>query len=270
MKVAHELTGRTAIVTGGGSGIGRAIAYRFAEAGARVAICGRQRAPLETAAAEIARRGGAARTSVVDLREPVAVREFVATVAAAWGAIDIVVNNAGVGGRTPLRGETGPGGELDERDRLWRDILATNLDAVWHLTRAALPHMAGPRGRVINISSVLGRFGVPGYAAYCTAKHGIIGFTRALALELAPEHITVNAIAPGWVSTEMATQSMRAQAESAGITFEEFLARAMLGVPLGRMIEPPEVAELALYLASEAAAGMTGQTLNLCGGQTMA
>jgi len=117
---------------------------------------------------------------------------------------------------------------------------------------------------------VLGRFGVPGFAAYCTAKHGVIGFTRALALELAPERITVNAIAPGWVATEMSIASMQAQAIAAGITFEEFLAQAMRGVPLGRMVEPAEVAELVLYLASDAAAGMTGQTLNLCGGQTMA
>jgi len=156
------------------------------------------------------------------------------------------------------------------RDRLWRDILAVNLDAVWHVTRAVLPHMTGPHGRVINISSVLGRFGVPGFAAYCTAKHGVIGFTRALALELAPERITVNAIAPGWVSTEMSIASMQAQAAAGGITFEEFLAQAMRGVPLGRMIEPAEIAALVHYLASDAAAGMTGQTLNLCGGQTMA
>lgn len=264
-----ELTGRAAIVTGGGSGIGRAIALRFARAGARVAICGRQHAPLAAVAAAIAAGGGEARAHAVDLHEPAAGRGFVRAVHEAWGAIDILVNNAGMSGWTPLRGEA-QGGGLDERDRLWRDILATNLDGVWHLTRAALPHMAGPRGRVINISSVLGRFGVPGYAAYCTAKHGVIGFTRALALELAPEGITVNAIAPGWVSTEMATQSMRAQAAAAGITFEEFLARALRGVPLGRMIEPAEVSELALYLASDRAAGMTGQTLNLCGGQTTA
>jgi len=264
-----DLLGRTAIVTGGGAGIGHATALRLARAGARVALCGRQLAPVTRVAAEITAAGGNAYAAACDLRDPAATRRFVADVHAAWGGIDILVNNAGGTGWTPLRGAAA-GGDLDERDTLWRDILAVNLDAVWHVTRAVLPHMTGPHGRIVNISSVLGRFGVPGFAAYCTAKHGVIGFTRALALELAPERITVNAIAPGWVSTEMSVASMRAQAAAGGITFEEFLAQAMRGVPLGRMIAPAEVAELVHYLVSDAAAGMTGQTLNLCGGQTMA
>ncbi len=264
-----DLAGRTAIVTGGGAGIGHATALCLAAAGARVALCGRQLAPVTRVAAEITAAGGNAYAAACDLRDPTATRRFVADVHAAWGGIDILVNNAGGTGWTPLRGAA-PGDGLDERDTLWRDILAVNLDAVWHVTRAVLPHMTGPRGRIVNISSVLGRFGVPGFAAYCTAKHGVIGFTRALALELAPERITVNAIAPGWVSTEMSVASMRAQAAAGGVTFEEFLAQAMRGVPLGRMIEPAEVASLVHYLASDAAAGMTGQTLNLCGGQTMA
>jgi 3-hydroxybutyrate dehydrogenase len=123
-------------------------------------------------------------------------------------------------------------------DQRWRDILSTNLDGVYYVTRAVLPHVPNEDGRIINISSVLGRFGVPGYAAYCTTKHGIIGFTRALALELASRRITVNAVCPGWVSTEMAWKGMRDTAANLGITFEEFRAQAMAGVPLGRMIEP--------------------------------
>ncbi len=272
MNPELQLSARVAIVTGGGSGIGLAIATRFARAGARVAICGRKAEPINAAADAIKRDGGEAMAHACDLCDPAQVHGFVSAVTGRWQAIDILVNNAGATGYTPLRdaGATPSSGGPDERDRLWRDILAANLDAVWHMTRAALRHMTGPGGRIINLSSVLGRFGVPGYAAYCAAKHGVIGFTRALALELAPERITVNAIAPGWVSTAMAKQSMSAQAAAAGITFEEFLARAMQGVPLGRMIEPEEIAELALYLCSEAASGMTGQTLNLCGGQTMA
>ncbi len=274
MNPPRELSDRVAIVSGAGGGIGRAIAERFARAGARVAVCGRRAEPLAAVAAAITGAGGTAFAGACDLRDPTAVRDFVRDVASRWQAVDIVVNNAGMSGWTPLRdgddgGNAGAGGP-DERDQLWRDILATNLDGIWNLTRAALRHMGGPNGRIINLSSVLGRFGVPGYAAYCTAKHGVIGFTRALALELAPERITVNAIAPGWVSTEMSQQSMRAQAAAAGVTFEQFFAQAMRGVPLGRMIEPAEIAELALYLASDAAAGMTGQTINLCGGQTMA
>ena len=264
------LRGRTAIVTGGGRGIGLAIARAFASQGARVAICGRDEAaldealPLITAAANAAAKDSEALALPCDMRDRDGVRDLVRDVVARWERVDILVNNAGISGRTPILG--GDDVEVEER---WHDILAVNLDGVFTLTRAAVRHMTGPLGRIINISSVLGRFGVPGYAAYSTAKHGIIGFTRAVALELAPRGITVNAICPGWVSTEMAWKGMRDTAASLGITFEAFHAQAMAGVPLGRMIEPEEVAQLAVYIASDAAAGMTGQAVNLCGGQTM-
>jgi ketoreductase len=262
-----DLKGRTAIVTGGGRGIGRAVAERFATAGARVAICGRDGQALTEATKSLTGSAGKVLARACDLRDAKAVKEYVRWVASEFGAINIVVNNAGISGRTPLVLEAGD--DEDAIDRRWQEILATNLDGVYYVTRAALKHMPSEYGRIINISSVLGRFGVPGYAAYCTSKHGIIGFTRALALELAPQRITVNAVCPGWVSTEMAWKGMRDTAASLGITFEAFRDQAMAGVPLGRMIEPEEVAELILYLASQAASGMTGQTVNLCGGQTM-
>jgi 3-hydroxybutyrate dehydrogenase len=116
---------------------------------------------------------------------------------------------------------------------------------------------------------VLGRFGVPGYTAYCASKHGVIGFTRALALELARRRITVNALCPGWVNTEMATQGMRQGAAATGQTFEQFRDQALGSVPIGRIIEPEEVADLVRFLASSGAAAITGQTYNICGGQTM-
>jgi ketoreductase len=116
---------------------------------------------------------------------------------------------------------------------------------------------------------VLGRVGAPGYAAYCTSKHGIIGFTRALALELAPRGITVNAVSPGWVETDMAERGIRETAEALGITPEEFRERAIADVPLKRFIEPGEVAKLVLYLASDDASAITGQTYNICGGEVM-
>jgi len=124
-------------------------------------------------------------------------------------------------------------------------------------------------GRIINISSVLGRFGVPAYTAYCTAKHGIIGFTRALALEVVGRGITVNAICPGWVETDMAALGMRQTDEAMGMSKEEFRKQALAAVPIQRMLEPKEIADLAVYLASDASAGMTGQAINLCGGQVM-
>ena len=119
------------------------------------------------------------------------------------------------------------------------------------------------------MSSVLGRFGVAGYAAYCASKHGIIGFTRALALELAPRSITVNAICPGWVQTDMADKGVSDTAEVLGISAAAFREQAIEGVPLKRFIDPPEIAKLALYLTLEEASAVTGQAYNICGGQVM-
>jgi NAD(P)-dependent dehydrogenase (short-subunit alcohol dehydrogenase family) len=129
--------------------------------------------------------------------------------------------------------------------------------------------MLADGGRVINMSSVLGRFGVPGYTAYCASKHAVIGFTRALALELASRQITVNAICPGWVETEMALHGMQSGAKATGVSYEEFRSRALGAVPIGRIIQPDEVAGLVTFLASPQAAAITGQTYNICGGQTM-
>jgi NAD(P)-dependent dehydrogenase (short-subunit alcohol dehydrogenase family) len=134
-------------------------------------------------------------------------------------------------------------------------------------TLKQMPNDSG--GRVINISSVLGKFGVPGYTAYCTTKHGMIGFTRALALEVVSRAITVNTICPGWVDTEMANQGIEETAALQGITPEQFKAQAIGGVPIKRFLEADEVAELVCYLASDRAKGITGQALNICGGQTM-
>lgn len=258
---ALPLAGRTALVTGGGRGIGFAIARRLADSGARVAICGRDRQRLAAAAEELRRPAGAEIIAhPCDVRRPEEVESLASALHSAWGSIHILVNNAGVSGRNPLS---------EPADERWRDIITTNLDGVYYVTKAIVPHMQSPGGRIINLSSVLGRFGVAGYTAYCASKHGIIGFTRALALELAGRGITVNALCPGWVATDMAWQGMRESAAVMGITFEEFRQQAMAGVPIGRIIEPAEVAELALYLASDAAAGITGQAINLCGGQTM-
>jgi NAD(P)-dependent dehydrogenase (short-subunit alcohol dehydrogenase family) len=173
--------------------------------------------------------------------------------------LDMLVNNAGIGS-----GESVAGSDIER----WRRTIDTNLTGTYLVTRAVLPLMRGG-GRIINLSSVLGRFGVPGYTAYCASKHAVIGFTRALALELAPKQITVNAICPGWVETEMAEQGMRQGAAATGQTFEQFRASALGAVPIKRIIHPGEVAALVAFLASPGAAAITGQTYNICGGQTM-
>jgi NAD(P)-dependent dehydrogenase (short-subunit alcohol dehydrogenase family) len=172
---------------------------------------------------------------------------------------DVLVNNAGVGGGEPVAGS--------EVAR-WRRVIDTNVTGTYLVTREAIAAIQDG-GRIVNISSVLGRFGVPGYTAYCASKHAVIGFTRALALELAPRQITVNALCPGWVNTEMAAEGMRQGAAATGQTFEEFRDGAIGVVPIQRIIEPEEVAELVRFVASPAAAVITGQTYNICGGQTM-
>jgi NAD(P)-dependent dehydrogenase (short-subunit alcohol dehydrogenase family) len=248
------------LVTGGGRGIGRAIALAFAEAGALVAVASRTPVELESTAAEIRARGGDALPLMMDVTNALSVSTAFSELQRRTSRLDVLVNNAGVGGGEPVQGSA---------EAAWRRILDTNVVGTYLVTRAALSLMS-EGGRIINLSSVLGRFGVPGYTAYCASKHAIIGFTRALALELAPRAITVNALAPGWVETEMAFQGMTLGAASMGVTYEEFRRRALKAVPIGRIIDPDEVAGLARFLASPAAAAITGQTYNICGGQTMA
>ena len=248
-----------AVVTGGGRGIGRAIALSFADPGSIVAIAARTRSEVDDTAREIAARGAKPIAIALDVTDEAAVALAFAEIRKTTPVVDVVVNNAGVGGGLPI----------DKTDTAsWRRVLDTNVLGTFLVTRQAVPMMADG-GRVINMSSVLGRFGVPGYTAYCASKHAVIGFTRALALELVRRRITVNAICPGWVETAMAVQGMKSGADAMGVTPEEFRAQALGAVPIGRIIEPDEVAHLVKFLASPQAAAITGQAYNICGGQTM-
>ena len=165
--------------------------------------------------------------------------------------------NAGVGG------PNAPG----DGDR-WDDIVRTNLDGTYCCVRAATPHLPDG-GRIVVTSSILARIGVPGYTAYCASKHGVIGFTRALSLEVLKRKITVNAISPGWVDTDMAVQGMTQGATHAKVTFDEFKKQMIDEVPINRIIDPSEVAALVKFLCSKEASAITGQTYNICGGQVM-
>jgi len=255
------LQDRVALVTGGSRGIGKAIAGALATQGARVAICSRDGEAARKAADEISPAGGRVLAIRADVAEKADARTLVRDIVARWGQIHILVNNAGINARLPV--------DSDE-DARWLQVLAVNVVGTYQVTREVLHYMPNHNGgRIINISSVLGRFGVPAYTAYCTAKHGIIGFTRALALEVVGRGITVNAICPGWVETDMAALGMRQTAEALSMSPEEFRKQALAMVPIQRMLEPKEIADLAVYLASDAAAGMTGQAINLCGGQVM-
>ena len=254
-----RLAGRVALVTGASRGIGEAISRRFARDGARVALAARDEAACRRIAGEIAAAGGEALAVRCDVTDPESIAAAVSAVVARWGRIDVLVNNAGLGGATPLD---------DPDDSRWDAIVATNLTGVFRVTRAAAPHIPDG-GRVLNLSSVVGRFGVAGHAAYSATKHGVIGLTRTLALELAPRQITVNAMCPGWVETDMARDGYRRIAARVGSTEEKGREIAAKMAPLRRIVEPDEVAGLASYLASEDARSVTGQAIVLDGGQVM-
>ncbi|MBI5850900.1 MAG: SDR family oxidoreductase [Planctomycetes bacterium] len=253
-----ELKGRNAVVTGGGSGIGRGIALALARAGARVAVTGRRDEPLRDTAAMVRAAGGEALFRRMDVADARSVLDGIEDLAAQLGGrIDVLVANAGIGGPNACS-QDGP-------DR-WHEILRTNLDGVFYSAREALRFMPDG-GRIVTISSVLGKFGVPGYTAYCASKHGVIGLTKALALEVAPRHITVNAVCPGWVETDMARAGMEGIAKSSGTSYERARESALAEVPLGRILQPDEIGALVVYLASDAASGVTAQAFSICGGQ---
>jgi NAD(P)-dependent dehydrogenase (short-subunit alcohol dehydrogenase family) len=250
---------RTVLVTGGGRGIGCAIARAFGQPDATVFVAGRTTAELRSTAYEIEQAGGRARALRMDVTDPDSIERAFSEMHETADSLDVVVNNAGLGGGEPV---------ADSNIGRWRAILDTNIFGTYLVSRQAVPLMRDG-GRIINISSVLGRFGVAGYTAYCASKHAVIGFTRALALELAPAQITVNAICPGWVDTDMAAAGMAMGAQAMNISYEEFRARALGAVPIERIIQPEEVAGLVMFLASAGASAITGQTYNICGGQTM-
>lgn len=255
------LNDKIALISGGATGIGKAIAVKLAKNGAKVAIASRKREQLQRVAAELAQLGLTVVPVQMDVRVKAEVEHAVAALVARWGAIHILVNNAGISGLSLMR---------DTDDSKWYDIIDTNLNGMYLVTKATLRHIPyNAGGRIINISSVLGKFGAPGYTAYCTTKHGMIGFTRALALEVVSRGITANTICPGWVETEMSTLSINENAELKGITAEQFKAEAVAAVPIRRFLEAEEIAELVAYVASDAARGITGQAMNICGGQTM-
>ncbi len=244
------LAGQGALVTGAGRGIGRAVALALAREGARVTVNYARRAEeAEETAAAIRAAGGEAEVVQADVSRPEDCRRLVEAAAARWGRLDVLVNNAGITRDALL---------LRMKDEDWEEVLATNLGGVYRCTREAARLMLRQRsGRIVNVASVAAFAGNPGQANYAAAKGGVIAFTRVVARELGSRGVTVNAVAPGYVETDM-TRPLPERLK------DEVLAR----VPLGRFGRPEDVAAAVLFLASPAAGYITGQTLVVDGGLT--
>jgi len=244
-----DLSGRRAVVTGGGSGLGLAIARGLARAGAHVIINGRSADKTSAAARQLADEGLDVLTSLFDVTDADAVTASVARVEQDVGAIDILVNNAAVNRRAPLG---------DFEDAQWRSLMAANLDGPFFVTRAVLAGMrARRRGKIINICSLASDIGRPNIVPYAASKGGLKMLTRALAVEVAPQNIQVNGIAPGFFKTEMNAPLM------VDVDFSAWVAQR---TPAGRWGEPPEIAGAAVFLASSAADYVTGHILHVDGG----
>ncbi|NTV62760.1 MAG: SDR family oxidoreductase [Oscillochloris sp.] len=239
-----DLDGLVAVVTGGGRGIGRAITLALADAGAKVAITGRQVSALEQTCAEISARGGQALALPGDVGDPVAVRAAFAAVRAQLGPVSILVNNAGVTASSRL---------IETPDDLWAQIFRINVDGAFYCVKAAAPDMIARRwGRIIAIASVAGLRGMPFSAAYSASKHALIGLSRSLADELSRYGITSNAICPGWTETDMLSDSIAHLASISGRTVEEARAALLAAGDQTTPVTPEDVAALVLRLASPA------------------
>ena len=258
-----KLENRIALITGGGRGIGRAIALLFAREGADVAIAARTSEQVQQVAREI--ENDAQRKClplICDVADLKSVQQMFTAISESFGRPpDILVNNAGIA-------ESAPIAKTD--DNLWRRHLAINLDGTFYCMRAALPEMTQRGwGRVINIASIAGKTGAPYIAAYSASKHGVLGLTRSVALEVASKGVTVNAICPGYVDTEMTSRGIENITQKTSLTRDQALDSIKKMSPQNRLITSEEVAALALLLASEEGSGINGQAINVDGGSVL-
>lgn len=248
--MSARLQGKVALISGAGTGIGAAAAQLFAAQGARVMLCGRRREPLEAMVAQIRAQGGEADWVQADVTDEQSIERAVSHTLERFGPLDVMVNNA-------VNYTWGPLAQLSTAD--WHKSLRGSLDVAFFGTRAAFRAMQGRGGSIINMGSVAGLLGSPGLSAYGAAKAGVVNFSRAVALEGAPEKIRVNVVIPGIVWSEGTREAMRS---------EQMIEATARAVPLGRIGQPEEVGNAILFLASNEASYITGQTLVVDGGKT--
>lgn len=260
--MSGALAGRSAVVTGGGRGIGAAIARALADEGAAVCVCARTEPEIRNVASRIRAEGGRAWALACDVTEPGSVRRMAEAATERLRAIDILVNNAGASSSAPLARIT-----LDE----WNRLFAVNATGTFLCTQAVVPGMVEREwGRVVNVASVAARAGFRYVAAYTAAKHAVLGFTRAVAAEVADTGVTVNAVCPGYVDTEMTVETVDRIVRRTGMGRNEAIAALLQTTPQSRLIEVEEVAESVLSLCGNDARTMNGQALVLDGGRLSA
>ena len=247
-------------MTGAATGIGRATALAFARDGYAVALVGRRAAPLEQFAAELRESGGDAIAAPADVAAPEEAGAAIETTVERFGGIDALVNNAGVGDSGPL---------LEESLEQWEQTLRVNLTGAFLTTKLALPHLIERRGAVVNVASVNGILAGPGWTSYCVSKAGLIMLAKCVASDYGRQGVRANSVCPGWVRTPMGDDDMDEVARTQGTDREGAYALAHRQHPLGRPAQPEEVADVIAFLASPAAAYVTGATVMVDGGTTV-
>jgi NAD(P)-dependent dehydrogenase (short-subunit alcohol dehydrogenase family) len=258
----QDLRGKTVLVTGGGRGIGRAIALAFAAQGSHLVITGRSQAALDSVAREIHCDDVTILPLSCDVTQKREIEDLKKRIASELGAVEVLVNNAGIAPAVSF---------LEMEDTLWEEVMRVNLTGTYYCCKVFLPEMIAAKwGRIVNIASTVAKTSYPNISAYASSKHAVLGLTRSLAVEMAKFGVTVNAVCPGYVDTGLTQTNALLLAEKRGKPLEDALKMLKSASPQNRLIDPDEVAYLAVMLASEAARGINGQAINIDGGAVMA
>lgn len=256
-SAVRSLEGAHALITGGGTGIGAAIAARLGASGAKITVAGRRLEPLEKVAANLPNGHAVS----LDVSDEASVGEGISEARERFGAVDILVNNAGATASAPF---------ARTKPEVWRAMIEVNLTGTFLVSRAVLPWMVERGwGRIVNVASTAGLAGYPYIAAYSAAKHGVVGMTRSLALEIARTGVTVNAVCPGYTETDLLSGAIENFVAKTGMDKDEAWASLLRANPQGRFVAPEEVAEAVAWLVGPSSEAVTGQAISISGGEVM-